>query len=191
MKPLTKDDLLDLTGYEKVRKEKQAEAIQTRKLRRVHLGEMITLAFENSFTIWYQIMEMIRAERLVEDDAIEFELDTYNPLIPGESELSATLFIEIPDNENLREWLPKLPGIEQAISLEIEGAGAAGGEGEEGRSKEEITSTVHYVRFALDPAQRDAVIAGADCRLVAAHPNYAAEATLPPELVGALGKDLS
>lgn len=191
MKPLTRDDLLDLTGYEKVRKEKQAEAIQIRKLRRVHLGEMITLAFENRFTIWYQIMEMIRAERLVEDDAIDFELDTYNPLIPGDNELSATLFIEITDNDRLREWLPKLPGIEQAISLEIEGAGAAGGHGEEGRSKEEITSTVHYVRFALNPAQRDAIIAGANCRLVAAHPEYGAEAKLSPELIEQLGEDLS
>lgn len=191
MKPLTREELLDLTGYEKVRKEKQAEAIQIRKLRRVHLGEMITLAFENRFTIWYQVMEMIRAERLVEDDAIDFELDTYNPLIPADNELSATLFIEITDKAKLREWLPKLPGVEQTISLEIDKAGLVAGQGEEGRSKEQITSTVHYVRFALNPAQRDAIVAGASCRLIAAHPEYGAEAQLSPELIEQLGKDLS
>lgn len=191
MKPLSSADLLDLTGYEKVRKEKQAEAIKTRKLRRVHVGEMITLAFENRFTVWYQIMEMIRAERLVDDDAIQFELDTYNPLIPGESEFSATLFIEITDNAKLKEWLPKLPGIEQSISLLVEGAGSAPGRGEEGRSKDEVTSTVHYVRFKLDDAQRNAIVGGAQCKLTASHPEYRAEAVLSPELVRELAADLS
>lgn len=189
MNSLARDDLLDLTAYEKVRKQKQSEAIEARKLRRVNLGDLLSLAFENRFTVWYQIMEMIRAERLVDEEAIRFELDTYNPLIPGDGELSATLFIEIADKEQLRKWLPKLPGIEQTISLEIEGAGSAKGIGEEGRSKDEVTATVHYIRFPLTREQASAMVAGAKCRIMADHPEYRATAEIAPDLGVQLGKE--
>lgn len=191
MKPVTQDEILDLAAYEKVRDEKRTEAIALRKLRRVHLGELLALSFETHFTIWYQIQEMIRAERLVDDSAIQFELDTYNPLIPGEGELSATLFIEIVDQDELRSWLPKLPGIEHATRLEIEGAGASRGVGEGGRSKEEITSTVHYIRFAVTAEQREAMAAGNSTRLVVDHPEYSAVADLDTELVRSLAADIA
>ncbi len=151
---------------------------------------MLTVAFENHFTLWYQIQEMIRAERMVDDDAIQFELDTYNALIPGPGELSVTLFIEIADTELLHEWLPKLPGIEQSMSFEVEGAGSAPGKGEEGRSKEAITSTVHYVCFKLTREQVDAIKSHSACRLRADHPEYQAEAAISPELLAALADDL-
>lgn len=188
---ISRDDLLDLVEYEKARDEIRDSAMAARKLRRVHVGEMVTIAFENVETVKYQIQEMMRAERMVDDDEIDFEISTYTGLLPGPSELSATLFIEIDDTPRLHEWLPKLVGIEDSVSLAIDGAGVAAAVGEEGRSKEDVTSTVHYLRFPLTAEQAQVLRAARGAELVIEHPNYRARTTLSPETVEALGSDIA
>lgn len=190
MEKITRDDLLDLTAYEKVRPDRREEIMALRALRRVHAGDLVALNFETRETLWYQIQEMIRAERMVDDEPIQFELDTYNELVPGGAELVITLFIEIPDKKKLYEWLPRLPGIEDSVVVEIEGAGVARGEGEAGRSKEDVTATVHYVHVPLSDDQAAAVKGGARCQVRIDHPEYQAGAELPAELVKSLAGDL-
>lgn len=187
---INRDDMLDIAQYEKQRAAIREHVIAQRKLRRVHVGEIITVAFENAETVRYQIQEMMRAERMVDDAAIDFEIATYSEMLPGPNELSATLFIEIDDTERLHEWLPKLVGIEHAVSLEIAGAETAAALGEEGRSREDVTSTVHYLKIPLDDAQAGAIRTGADCALVIDQANYAARAELGTEMVAALAADL-
>ena len=155
------------------------------------MGPFVSVAFENRETVLYQIQEMCRVERIVDDDRIRFEVDTYNELVPGPGELKATLFIELTSDELVRKWLPKFLGIESAVSLEIAGAGSCRAKGEEGRSKEDVTSTVHYLTFPLTSAQADAVRAGARCRLTVGLPDYDNTADVAPETVAALGADLT
>src|SRR3954469_18223790 len=122
---LTMDDIVDLRAYEREREEFRSRIIELKKRRRVPVGPIVTLVFENRDTIRFQIQEMARAERMMRDEQIQGELDAYNPLIPEPGQLSATLFIELTSKEDLMEWLPKLVGIERSIELMIgEGDGA-------------------------------------------------------------------
>src|SRR5579884_1166174 len=108
MPKLTLDDILDLRAYEREREAFRARVIELKKLRRVALGPLVSVVFENLDTVRFQIQEMARAERMLTDEAIQNELDAYNPLIPDPGELSATLFLELTSDAELREWLPKL-----------------------------------------------------------------------------------
>ncbi len=176
MAKLTLDDIADLRAYERQREAFRDRVIALKQRRRVHVGPVVTLLFENRETMRFQIQEMARAERMLSDEAIQGELDAYNPLIPEAGELSATLFIELTTAEELREWLPKLVGIERSVELVVGvGAGdpaadasasstwaASGGlvvraEPERGHAaqltREEITASVHYVRWSLTPDQ--------------------------------------
>ena len=191
MNKIAPADVLDLVQYEKRRDEAQASAMAARKARRAGVGPFVSVAFENRETVLYQIQEMCRVERIVDDDRIRFEVDTYNELVPGPGELKATLFIELTSDELVRKWLPKFLGIESAVSLEIAGAGSCRAKGEEGRSQEAVTSTVHYLTFPLTSAQADAVRAGARCRLTVGLPDYDNTADVAPETVAALGADLT
>src|SRR4030095_4036201 len=110
MRKLTVDDIVDLRAYERERDEFRTPVSGLKKQRRVTLGALATIVFENTDTMRFQIQEMARAEKMLRDEQIEHEVETYNELIPGPGELSATLFIEITDPDSLREWLPKLPG---------------------------------------------------------------------------------
>ena len=114
MRKLTLGDIVDLRAYERERDDFRARVIALKKPRRIPLGNLITIVFENTETMRFQIQEMARAEKLLRDEQVEHEVATYNELIPEPGELSATLFIEIADPDALREWLPKLPGIAQA-----------------------------------------------------------------------------
>ena len=170
--------------------------IALKKRRRVHLGELITLVFENRDTIRFQIQEMARIEKLITDEAIQGELDTYNPLIPAPGQLSATLFLELTSEPELREWLPKLVGIERAIVLHA-GAGDAAVEvraiPEEGHAaqltRDEVTASVHYVRWELDADQIAAVSAG-PVRVSVDHAAYRCTTLLAPDTVTELVDDL-
>lgn len=154
------EDIEDLRAYERHRQEFRASVIALKRLRRVAVGPLVTFVFENRDTVRFQIQEMARVERMSTDEQIQGELDVYNPLIPEPGELSATLFVELTDEQALREWLPKLVGIERAAELRIgapedldvvrstpEAAHA------EQLTREDVTSSVHYVRFSLSPAQ--------------------------------------
>ena len=196
MTKLTLDDIADLRAYEREREEFRARIIDLKKRRRVHVGPFVTLVFENRDTIRFQIQEMARAERLMTDEAIETELRIYNPLIPEPGRLAATLFIELTTQEELREWLPRLVGIERTVQLRI---GPEGSETtvsclpdpdhERQLTREETTSSVHYVHFELTPDEIEAVAAG-PVRLAVDHPAYRHETVLAAETVAELLTDL-
>jgi hypothetical protein len=193
---LTLEDIADLRAYEREREGFRRHVIEVKKRRRVHVGTILTLVFENRDTIRFQIQEMARVEKLISDEAIQDELDTYNPLIPEPGQLCATVFLELTSDEQLREWLPKLVGIERSLILRV-GEGddvldlrAITEEAHAGQlTREEVTASVHYVRWELDPAQIDRVEAG-PVRLVVDHPSYLEEAELAATTVAELVRDL-
>lgn len=140
------------------------------------MGPFVTLVFENRDTIRFQIQEMARAEKIITDEGIQTELDIYNPLLPATGELSATLFIELVDKDQLMTWLPRLVGIETEVELRL-GDGAdpvrcqVDPDHEQRLTREEITAAVHYVRFSLDAGQVAAFEAG-PVVLALTHPAY-------------------
>ena len=190
MKKLELKDLMNLFEYEKERHGLRAETMAMKDRRRLHVSDTLTLLFENRRTVWYQIQEMMRAERMVEDDVIQEELDTYCPLIPSGDEWKATLYIEIPDLDVLKRTLPKLVDIEQSFYARI-GDCRIDAVGEEGRSREDYTSTVHYLTWTLTPEFRDK-LAGEEPLIIGAdHPNATSEMEAPPTLREELLADLA
>src|SRR5204862_2487391 len=135
--------------------------------------DLLTITFENTNTMRFQIQEMARIERMLTDEQIQNELDTYNQLIPDANELSGTLFVEIDDKGRLYEWLPKLVGIQRAVSILLhDGSSVPSVPEDEGRlTREETTTTVHYLKFRFSPEQVDAFASGS-ARIVVDHQNY-------------------
>ena len=154
MAKLTLDDIADLRAYERERDEFRREVIALKKRRRVPLGDFVTLLFENSRTIRFQIQEMARVEKIITDEGIANELRVYNPLIPDPGQLCATLFIELTSKLALMEWLPKLVGIERSVSLRLPDGelvpAVVDEDHEKQLTREEVTASVHYVRWELD-----------------------------------------
>jgi len=191
MRKITLADVRDIAEYEKIRDEFRRAIIALKKRRRVQVGDFVTFVFENRETVLFQIQEMMRAERLVHEDQIQREIDIYNELIPEDNELSATMLIEIDDLDVLRQWLPKLVGIEEQVWLRIGDRHVVRALYEPGRSKEDKTSTVHYVRFRLSPEEiRAFKDESLPAVLAIAHENYRAEATIPLEVRRSLAEDL-
>lgn len=189
MNKVVLDDILGFSAYEKVRQKFREEIIEKKKRRRIAIGDRVSMVFENRDTVIFQIQEMLRAERISDLDKIREEIAVYNELIPGSGELSATMFLEIEDQSNLRDDLLKFLGIDEAVSLHI-GDRVIPGHFEEGRSKEDKISAVQYVRFALDDGARRAFLEGAPAALVIDHPNYQARAVLSAESRQSLAEDL-
>jgi Protein of unknown function (DUF3501) len=193
---LALSDIADLRAYERERDAFRAGVIALKKRRRVHVGPFLTLVFENRDTVRFQIQEMARVEKLITDEAVQGELDTYNPLIPAAGQLSATVFLELTTDDQLREWLPKLVGIERSLVLRA-------GEGEQAvevratteeahaaqLTREEITASVHYVRWDLTPAAVAAVEVG-PVHLVVDHPAYREQIELREATIAELLADL-
>jgi hypothetical protein len=174
MRKLTMDDIVELRAYERERDEFRSRIIELKKRRRFSLGPIITLTFENTDTMRFQVQEMARAERMLTDDQIAHEVETYNQLVPDEGELSATLFIELTGKDALMNWLPKLVGIQRAVRFEVGDAGTAVEsipEDEERLTREDVTASVHYVKFHFDD-KAIAAFADGPVRLVVDHPNY-------------------
>ena len=176
MRRLTVDDIVDHRAYERERDEFRADIIAMKKRRRIALGDLVTIVFENTDTMRFQVQEMARAERMLTDDAIAHEVETYNELVPDDGELSGTLFIELTDDGSLREWLPKLRDIEFSVRFEIgdrDHASRVAGvpRDEERLTREDITTTVHYLRFPFDGEQRERLARG-PAQLVVDHPEY-------------------
>ena len=164
---LTLDDIEDLRQYERSREQFRQRIIALKRLRRISIGPLVTVVFENRDTVRFQIQEMARVEKMASDDQIRAELDVYNPLIPGPGELSATLFIELIDEAALRRWLPQLVGIERALQLRVGGGSdidvvpsTPEASHEEQLTREDVTASVHYIRFSLSAAQVDRFAAG-------------------------------
>lgn len=193
---LTLDDIADLRAYERERESFRERIIELKRARRISVGPIVTVVFENRDTIRFQIQEMARAEKMMSDEAIQAELDVYNPLIPEAGELSATLFIELTSKDQLMEWLPKLVGVERSVEFllgEGPGADVVRCEVEEAHAdqltREDVTASVHYVRFRFSAEQierfaTDSVV------LAVNHPAYAEGASLTEASRCALLEDL-
>ena len=183
MRKLTNHDIKDLREYERERDGFRAEIIALKKRRRIALGDIMSIVFENAATMRFQIQEMARAERMLRDDQIAHELETYNALLPGVGELSGTLFIEIDAEESLRYWLPRLVGIQDHIKFVVgEHEVAAREEDLERLTREdEITTTVHYLRFGPFTAEQQRTFADGPVRIVVHHPEYELDVALTDE----------
>lgn len=197
---LTLDDIADARAYERERDGFRARIIELKKTRRVPVGPVVSLVFENRDTIRFQIQEMVRAERILTDEGVQVELDTYNPLIPEPGELSASLYIELTSRAEMERWLPRLVGIERAVRIEITATGSDGSGPEivpcqvdpshaANLTREEVTAAVHFVRFELTPAQIDMFGRGT-VAVAIDHPEYRERTVLSEPSRQSLAGDL-
>ncbi len=177
---LTLADVLDTRAYERERDSIRSSVMDLRVVRRIHLGTVISLVFENRETMLYQVQEMARAEKMVTDAQVQHELDTYNELIPDPGFLSATLFIECTTDEEMKLWFPQLVGIERSIEIRL------GNDDDPGQivvksipeaahdaqlTREGTTSAVHYLRFDVGNANAERFLTG-PTDIVCTHPSY-------------------
>ena len=191
MNEIVLSEILDIAQYEKARDEIRRRIIEMKKNRRLQVGPLVTFVFENHDTVLFQIQEMMRAERTVNDDAIQHEIDTYNQLLPDENELAATMLIELPDAARIREEITKLHGVNTGESTYVRiGDERLPGVFDAGQSDDRRISAVQYVRFRFSDAQREAFKTGATpARLVINHPNYRHEALITGAVRGELAED--
>ena len=193
MRLLETSEILDLVEYEKVREARRREVIELKRPRRVRVGRHLTFVFENRETMWFQIQEMVRAERLVDQAKIAEEVEVYNGLLPRAGELSATMLIEIDDASQIKPVLDRLLGIDTRDYVRMTvGPHVIVGAFEAGHSDEERgkLSAVHFVRFALPPEARR-IFATAEVALVVEHPNERARTVLSAEARRSLLRDLA
>jgi hypothetical protein len=189
---ITPETLMSLEAYTKWRKIHKPEVIAHRKLRSVQLGEHINMQFESETTIRYQIQEMLRIEKVFEEEGILQEIEAYAPLVPDGSNWKATMMIEYTDiNERKRE-LAKLIGVEDRMFVEVEGHGRVYAIADEDldRETEEKTSAVHFVRFELKPVMSAAVKAGAGVKMGCDHTHYPSHIDVSPDTLASLAGDL-
>jgi hypothetical protein len=174
MNKVVLSEILDIAQYEKARDEFRRRIIGIKKNRRLPVGPGVTFVFENHDTILFQIQEMMRSERLVQDAAIQHEIDTYNLLLPEENELAATMLIELPYAANIREEITKFLGVNTGAATYLQiGDERLPGVFDAGQSDDRRISAVQYVRFRFNGAQREAFVTGSkEARLVIDHPNY-------------------
>jgi hypothetical protein len=190
---ITRDSLMTLEAYAKIRKSAKAEVIAHRKLRTVHLGEHISLLFEDEQTIRRQIQEMLHIEKIFDEAGIQGEIDAYLPLVPSGSNWKATMLIEYPDAHERKRELARLIGVEDRMFVEVEGHARSYAIADEDLEREnaEKTSAVHFVRFEFTRQARDAVRAGASVKLGCDHTNYPAHGVIAPETLASLAGDLT
>lgn len=193
MAKVTRDSLMTLEAYAKARPDFRKQVIGHKKHRAVRLGEHITLLFEDELTVRYQIQEMLRIEKIFEEEGIEQEIGAYAPLVPDGTNWKATMMIEYPDvNERKRE-LARLIGVEDRMFVEVEGHPRVYAIADEDldRENDEKTSAVHFVRFELTAPMRAAVKAGAAVKLGCDHTHYPAHLSIAPETLASLAGDLA
>ncbi len=192
MRKVTSGDVLSFYEYEKIRPTKLKEIIELKRKRRLQVGDIVSLVFENYETVWFQIQEMIRTEKLFREEDIRDTVEAYNDLIPDEGELSATMFVELPEEREREHLLPRLVGIHDAVYLKV---------GTEHRVKAHAdpksaldystgrASTVHFLKWRLTPEQVEA-LREESAAVEIDHSAYRAEALIPPALKEELLKDL-
>ena len=189
---ITRDSLLSLEAYARQRPQFRARVIEHKKLRSVRLGEHVTLQFEDELTVRYQVQEMLRIERIFEDEGIRGELEAYNPLVPDGVNWKATMLIEYPEEAERRRMLARLRGIERRVWVQVAGCERVYAIADEDleRENEEKTSSVHFLRFELARAMRERLRAGAALSMGVDHPQYGASVEAAAEVRGALLADL-
>ena len=193
MPRITRESLMTLEAYHKARPEFRKDVIAHKKRRTVALGDHVTLIFEDEKTIRYQVQEMLRIEKIFEEEGILHELESYNPLIPDGRNFKATMMIEYEDPTVRRAALGRLKGIEDRVWVQVEGSPRVYAIADEDleRENEEKTSAVHFLRFEFTPAMRAAVKAGAGVKLGCDHTHYPAHVAIGAETLASLAGDLS
>jgi hypothetical protein len=189
---ITPDSLMSLEAYSRWRKLNKPSVMAARKLRSVHLGEHINLQFESETTIRYQIQEMLRIEKIFEEEGIAQEIEVYAPLVPSGSNWKATMLLEYPDVNQRQLELARLIGVEDRMFVEVEGQTRVYAIADEDLERENDvkTSAVHFVRFELTAPMCAAVKAGAAVTLGCDHTNYPAHTLISPETLASLAADL-
>jgi hypothetical protein len=191
IRPVTLDELLGPERYEQIREDLRRRIIALKRNRRLAVGDIVTLVFENHDTMFFQIQEMLRAERISDLDAVRHELQVYNALLPEPGQLAATMLIEITDSSQVESRLNALIGIDEAVRLEV-GAHVVRADFEPGRSREDKLSAVQYVRFALPAPVRDSFCDPAvPACIVVDHPNYRIRAAIAGAIRESLIEDVS
>jgi Protein of unknown function (DUF3501) len=196
---LTIDDIAEPRSYERQRDSFRQRVIALKAIRRVHVGTIVSVVFENRDTMLFQVQEMARAEKMITDAQIQHELNTFNPLIPQPGELSATMFIECTTDEQMKYWFPRLVGIETTMEFHLGPESSSDlqvircqvdADHEAQLTREDITSAVHYIRWSFTPQQAEMFTKG-DVRLVCSHANYGESAQLTPGTIKELNQDLA
>ena len=193
MPQITRESLMTLEAYAKARPDFRRQVIEHKKLRSVALGEHMTLLFEDELTVRYQIQEMLRIEKIFEEEGILHELESYNPLVPDGCNLKATMMIAFDDPQVRRVELAKLIGVEDHVWIQVEGSPRVYAIADEDLDREnaEKTSAVHFLRFELTPDMAAALKYGVSLSVGIDHANYTASiAPVPPATRSALASDL-
>lgn len=193
MKLLEPSEILNVVEYEKVREARRRAIIELKRRRRVQVGRYLTFVFENRETVWFQIQEMVRAERIVDEGKIAEEVEVYNGLLPRAGELAATMMIEITETAAIKPVLDKLLGIDTRDYVRLTvGPHVVVGDFESGHSDEERgkLSAVHFVRFELPP-EAPGIFMAAEVALVVDHPNERTRTVLSDETKLSLLEDLA
>lgn len=190
---ITPESLMTLEAYSKWRKVHQAQVMAHRRLRSVHLGEHIMLQFESELTMRYQIQEMLRVEKIFEEEGIQSEVDAYAPMVPDGTNWKATMMIEYTDVLERQRELARLIGVEDRLFVEVEGYDRVYAIADEDMDREngEKTSAVHFVRFEFTPAMVAALKAGGGAKLGCDHTHYPAHVQIAPETLSSLAGDFS
>jgi len=194
MSRITRESLLSLEEYHRQRDSLREQAIKQKALRRVYLGEHVTLAFEDEVTLRYQIQEMLRIEKTFDDEGITDELEAYNPLLPDGDNWKATMMIEYTDPDERAQRLVELKGIEDRLYVQVSGCDRVYAIADEDleRANETKTSAVHFVRFQLAANMIDSVKSGHSIAMGVDHPAYNVRIDeIAPETQGALAEDLN
>ena len=189
---ISAENLMSLEAYSKWRKTHKAELLAHRKLRTVMLGEHMCVQFESEMTIRYQIQEMLRIEKIFEEEGIQSEIDAYAPLVPDGHNWKATLMLEYPDIHERRRELAKLIDVEDRMFVEVEGHARVYAIADEDldRETDDKTSSVHFLRWELSAPMRAAVLAGAAVKLGCDHTHYPVHLQIAPETLASLAGDL-
>jgi hypothetical protein len=193
MPQIARESLLSLEAYARSRNEFRARAIAHKRLRAVHVGEHLTLQFEDELTVRYQIQEMLRIERIFEEEGIRSELDAYNPLVPDGSNWKATMLLEYPDPDERRARLADLKGVERRVWVQLEGCERVYAVADEDleRENDEKTSAVHFLRFELRPEMIEALRRDAGLSMGVDHPRYQVSVQVGPQTRSSLAEDLA
>jgi hypothetical protein len=193
MKKLTVDDIQDFRAYERERDEFRRQIIELKRSRRVQLGPIMTVVFENTDTMRWQVQEMARAERMLRDEQIAHEVETYNQIIPDENQLSATLMLELTSELALREWLPTLVGVEHNVVIVLPDGtsvrGVPSDEDEARLTRADTTAAVHFLKFSFSTEEIE-MFASGPVHIVVDHPEYDQDVVLNEEQHTQLVADL-
>jgi hypothetical protein len=191
MAAITRAEILGPARYTPIREEMRRRVIDAKKHRRVLVGDKVSLVFENRLTLTFQIEEMLRAEQITDEAGIKAEMDVYNSMMPGDGELSATLFIELPAEADARAELGRFVGLDEHVILHV-GPHAVRAAFEPGRQEEDRISAVQYVRYPLPQAAQVALATpGTPLALEIDHPNYRHRVALPEDMRASLARDLA